>query len=55
MGSCDLLLTTGPPTYSQEWLMLHCSVHAVCAALLMQPLPNYFGLLFNFGTVMIPY
>jgi len=46
MGSRDLLLNSAPAYISQEWLQLESPVHAVCAVHSMQPLPNYFGVLF---------
>jgi len=46
----DLLLTFAIPYIPQEQLQLQSPAHAVRAVNSMQPLPNYFGLLFVFRT-----
>jgi len=46
-GSLDLLLTSATPYMSQERLNSETPARAVCAVHSMQPLPNYFGLLFS--------
>jgi len=47
-GARDLFLNSATAYISEEWLQLQSPVHAECVVLSMQPLPNYFGLLFTY-------